>query len=366
LARRHKRKAENYDSFDAHPDDAAPPSSGPEPEVQLMIYGPDGYSEEIVKDVETLQTHLTSQVVWVNVVGLGDVKIITRLGEIFGLHQLAVEDIVNLNQRPKVEDYGDVEFIVAKMVALKNTLTTSQLGIFLSKNWVITFVENPAHTCLDTVKERLRKGRGRARQLGPDYLMYMILDAVIDAYFPVVEDYGERLDSMEEEIIERPGRKTIGAMHQLKRDLLELRRAIWPMRDVTNVLVRDDTELISRDTKLYLRDCYDHIVRLMDFVETDRDLSSDLMDVYLSSVSNRLNEVMKVLTIITTIFIPPGFIAGVYGMNFHHDVSPWNMPELSWYFGYPYALSLMFCTTVGMLLFLYWRGWLKFGKADRE
>lgn len=352
-------KSDRFEQFDAHPDNPPQEITGGKLHIHLMSYGPDGLQEEVISDIE--QIPLWQQrpgILWVNVTGLNDVASINRLGEIFELHPLAVEDIVNLNQRPKVEDYGHIKFVVAKSVTLKQRLDAAQLSIFLSSKWLLTFVEAADDDCLQPVRDRITRGRGQVRKSGTDYLLYLILDAVIDGYFPVVEAYGDRLDSLEDEIIEKPSRKAIGVMHGLKRDLLELRRAIWPMRDVTNILARDDSDLISQETQIYLRDCYDHTVRLIDLVETDRDLVSDLLDVYLSSVSNRLNEVMKVLTIITTIFIPPTFIAGIYGMNFSEAASPWNMPELHWRYGYLFALALMLISMVVTLLFLRFRGWL--------
>jgi magnesium transporter len=209
------------------------------------------------------------------------------------------------------------------------------------------------------VREHIRNTRGQIREAGADYLAYALLDAMVDSYFPILEEYGERLETLEDAIITRPDHHTVARIHAAKRDLLTLRRAIWPQRETFNTLLRDVIPLITDETRLHLRDCYDHTVRLIDLVETYRELGSDLMDVYLSSVSNRTNEIMRVLTVIATIFIPLTFIAGVYGMNFDPDTSPWNMPELNWYWGYPFALTLMTTVIVGQLVFFWRRGWLR-------
>lgn len=326
--------------------------------IDVIAYGPDKFLEQELDDLSVIPNFLKDySVTWINVDGLSAIDKIQQIAHMFNLHPLAVEDVVNCQQRPKVEIYGKNQFIVTRMITLNAHLAIEQLSLFLGENYVISFQEIPGD-CLDPLRERLRKGYGHIRSQGTDQLAYGILDAVVDGYFPVLETYGERLEVLEDEILSNPSRHTINLMHDLKRNLLLIRRAVWPMRETVNELIRDDSPLIKNETRVYLRDTYDHVVRVMDFIETYRELCSDLMDVYLSSVSNRTNEVMKVLTIIATIFIPPTFIAGVYGMNFHTEVSPWNMPELSWYFGYPLSLLLMGGVTLGMLYYLYKRGWL--------
>jgi magnesium transporter len=343
------------------------PASDIPVEVSVMAYGPKELHDETLLDLDKIKEFIGQwPVVWINVDGHGDHDFIKRLGDIFDLHHLAVEDVINVNQRSKVEEYEDNHFIVTRMVEYNGRLNTEQLSIFLGANIVITFSEFPGGDSLNPVRDRLRKNRGYIRDRGADYLVYSIIDAVIDAYFPVLEEYGELMEELEDEIIERPSKHVITEMHSIKRELLDLRRAIWPLRDVTNSLVRDVTPLIKDDTRLYLRDCYDHTVRLIDLLETYRELGADLMDVYLSSVSNKLNEVMKVLTIITTLFIPPTFIAGVYGMNFNWERSPWNMPELNWYFGYPFAWALMIGIVLYMFLFIKRHGWLEPAELDEK
>jgi magnesium transporter len=237
-------------------------------------------------------------------------------------------------------------------------LWTEQFSLFLGKGFVLTFQEGRPGDCFDPVREQIRKGVGRLREAGPDHLAYALLDAVIDAYFPVLEAYGESLEDLEEDLLWDPRRQSVIQIHAIKRDLLTLRRAIWPLRDVIGLLLREEPAFILPETHPYLRDCYDHIVQIIDLVETYRELTSSMMDVYLSSVSNRMNEIMKVLTVISTIFIPLSFIAGVYGMNFNPQASPLNMPELNWAWGYPLCLGLMGCVAGALVVYFWRRGWL--------
>jgi magnesium transporter len=272
--------------------------------------------------------------------------------------------VVNVHQRAKVEEYGDELFIVARMADLGCGAATEQLSMFVGKNYVLTFQEEPGD-CWDPVRERIRKGVGRIRGAGPDYLAYALLDASIDAYYPVLEAFGERLDALEDAVLLRPDRGTIDSIHAMKSELLLLRRAIWPHREAIAHLSRDSTPLVTEATRIYLRDCYDHVVQIVDLVETYRELTADLKDLYMSAVSNRINETMRVLTIISTIFIPITFIAGIYGMNFDPSYSPFNMPELRWYLGYPFALGLMAVTGLGTLFYVWWQGWLGGGAVKK-
>lgn len=334
--------------------------------IDVIAYSPDKYLEKDLTDLGEIPSILNEYAItWINVDGLSDIDKIQEIAKQFHLHPLAVEDVVNCQQRPKVEIYGKSQFIVTRMISLNAHLEIEQLSLFLGEKYIISFQEIPGD-CLNPLRERLRKGFGQIRSQGSDQLAYGILDAVVDGYFPVLETYGERLEDLEDQILTNPNRQTIALMHDLKRNLLLIRRAIWPMRETVNELIRDESPLITKDTRVYLRDTYDHVVRVMDFVETYRELCSDLMDVYLSSVSNRTNEVMKVLTIIATIFIPPTFIAGVYGMNFNPEISPWNMPELNWFYGYPLSLAAMAAMTIAMLIYLYQRGWLGERSAEHS
>ena len=331
----------------------------PHPVIRVLAYGPEEMMEQELSDPQHVRDFLDKwPVTWVDVEGLGDTRIIGALGEIFGLHHLALEDVVNVHQRAKVEQYGEHHFIVARMVRLGEGLETEQVSLFLGKNFVLTFQEGRPGDSLELVRERIRKKGGHIRDAGLDYLAYALLDAIVDGYFPILEEYGERLEVLEEEILARPSSDIVARIHGIKRNLLTLRRAIWPQRETFNALLREETALVTAETRLYLRDCYDHTTQIIDLVETYRELGADLTDVYLSSISNRTNEIMRVLTVIATIFIPLTFIAGVYGMNFNPATSPLNMPELNWYWGYPFSLTLMVMVAVGLLVFFWRRGWL--------
>ena len=336
---------------------AVDPAASP-PVIRVISYGPDELREEEVDDLDSLAALVGKRpVTWVDVQGLGDAQTIRKLGSIFGLHPLALEDVVSSHQRAKLEDYDEHLFVVARMLAFGARLDTEQISLFLGKNFVLTFQERPGD-CLDPVRDRIRKSRGRIRKSGADYLAYALLDAVVDAYFPVLEQYGELLDGLDEEVSAQPARNILVRIHGLRNDLLLLRRAIWPFRDAVGELVREPNPLISEETQVFLRDCHDHTIQIVDLVETSREMCADIREYYLSMVNNRMSEVMKVLTVIATIFIPLGFIAGLYGMNFDPAVSNWNMPELRWPHGYPFALGLMAAVAISLLMFFWRRGWL--------
>lgn len=305
-------------------------------------------------------------VLWVNVDGLGDLAALVGLAKRFELHPLAMEDVVNVHQRAKIDQFGSCTFLVSHMVRAGEFLELEQVSLFVGKNFVISFQEQPGWDCLEPVRERIRKNVTRIREAGPGYLAYSLLDAVVDNYFPVLEALGERLETLEDEIILNPSREMVAQVHDLKRMLLNLRRSIWPQREALNVLIRDDVPHFDHESRLYLRDVYDHSVRIIDLIETYREICSDLMDLYLSSISNRMNEVMRVLTVISTLFIPLTFIAGVYGMNFDPDSSRWNMPELRWYLGYPLCMGLMAVVTIGQLIFFWRRGWIGQGRWQSQ
>jgi len=265
--------------------------------------------------------------------------------------------MVNANQRPKLEDYPDHIFVVLRMPRIEEEeFRTEQLGLFFGAGYVLTFQER-AGDCFEPVRKRLRD-IPRNRFLQADYLAYALLDAIIDSYFPVLEAFAERLDDLEDRIALQPNAEMIGEIFEMKHAMLAVRRAVWPTRDLLNAMLRDAVPLISDTTRTYLRDCYDHAVRIIDLVETYRELSAGLMEFYQSSVGHRMNEIMKVLTIIATIFIPLTFIAGIYGMNFNPDRSPWNMPELNWYWGYPAALLAMAALALMMIVYFRRRRWL--------
>jgi magnesium transporter len=324
-----------------------PHPQGAAPVIRAFGWGPQGGEELAGARVEELQALRARQpLVWVNVDGLGDVSVVRALGELFGLHPLALEDVLSAQQRAKVEDYPGQVFVVARMLESGEVLGTDQLSLFFGPGWVVTFQER-AGDDFDPLRARLRAHEPELCGRGSDYLAYALLDAVVDGYFPVLEALGERVDQLETEALHRPLPPTLQGIHGLKRDLLLVRRAVWPLREALHGLVRQEHAGITADTRLYLNDCYDHTVQVMDLLENYRDIASSLIEIYLSSLSNRLNEVMKVLTIITTIFIPLSFIAGIYGMNFT------DMPELHSRYGYP--LTLLAMAVVALLLLWYFR-----------
>jgi len=334
-------------------DPAAPP-----PQISIIAYGPELLEEKHNVELHDIDERWESfPVLWINVVGLGDVAVLRTFGEKFGFHHLAMEDVVNVHQRPKIDEYDDHLYLVCRMPHTSQRLETEQVSLFLGRNFVITFQEQ-AGDCFEPVRNRLRAKRGRIRVEAADYLAYALLDAVTDGYFPILEELGERIDELEEIIMSEPVPDDVKRIHVLKRDLLITRRAVWPQRDMLSQLVRDESPLIGARTKIYLRDCFDHTFQLIDLIETYRETVSDLTDIFLSAQSTRMNEVMKVLTVIATIFMPLTLISGIYGMNFDRDASPWNMPELAWAFGYPAIMVLMLGITVGMLIYFRRRGWI--------
>lgn len=335
----------------------------PPPEIVLIDYSATGATRIKLEKPEDCIPYLdTESVSWVDVRGLGNEETWRQLGQVFNLHPLILEDIVNVPQRPKIEEYGDQLIVIARMVTLRQSkrgFVSEQISLVIGKHYLLSVQEEAKYDCLDVVRERIRTGKGIIRQTGTDYLAYSLLDAMIDGFFPILEFYGEVIEDLENEVVENPTRQTIDRIHKIRRELLMLRRAIWPQRDAINVLIRDGSQLMSEETQIYLRDCYDHAVQILDMVETYRELASSLMDVYLSSISNKMNEIMKLLTIISSIFIPLTFIAGIYGMNFNTDVSPFNMPELSWYWGYVVTLLVMLLIAIGMILFFWRKGWFE-------
>ncbi len=326
-------------------------------EVRITIfdYDQDHVHEEHAPDIDAcLQYRDTPSTTWVNIDGIHDATVIERLGEHFGLHPLLQEDILNTEQRPKIEDYGEYLFIVAKMLTPLESGTgveMEHLSLVIGGNFVFTFQEDIGDV-FDGIRDHLRNGTGRIRKLGPDYLAYLLIDAVVDGYYVALERIGEKIDSIEERVIENPTPAASHDIHTLKREMVYLRRAIWPLREIVATLERGQSPLIDEATTVYLRDIYDHTIQIIDTVETFRDILSGMLDIYLSSLTNRLNEVMKVLTIIATIFIPLTFITGVYGMNFRF------MPELEWRYGYPIVILGCVLIAGGMIVYFHRRKWL--------
>ena len=291
---------------------------------------------------------------WINVDGIHEAETIEKMGQMFSLHPLLLEDIMNTDQRPKMESYDDYLFIVLKTLFYdekeKSTIT-EQISIVLGTNYVISFQEQESNV-FGPVTERLKNSKGKIRKMGADYLAYSLIDMIIDNYFIILEKFGERVDDLEVQLVTSPKTQILRSIQELKKKMIFLRRSVWPLREVISGMERGESSLIHPSTYVYLRDIYDHTIQAIDTIETYRDMLSDMLDIYLSSVSNKLNEVMKVLTVIATIFIPLTFIVGVYGMNFE------NMPELDWTWGYPYALALVVITSLLPLIWFKWKDWI--------
>jgi len=329
-------------------------------EVRMTVidYDASHFEEKAIASVEDLAPYRdTPTVTWINIEGLTDIPLLEALGREFGIHPLTLEDVLNCGQRPKLEDYGSYHFVVMKSLRLTagDVLEMEQISFILAEHFVITIQEIPGDS-FEAVRERLRKGKGQIRAAGPDYLAYALIDALVDEFFPVLETYGERLEALEDTVIKQATPDTLNEIHQIKRQLLIVRRAAFPEREVINALQRDGHELIREETRVFLRDCYDHTIQVIDMIETYRDLAGGLLEVYLSSVSNKMNEIMKVLTIISTIFIPLNFIAGLYGMNFDTR-HRFNMPELGWAYGYPAVLCVMLTVAVSLVFYFRRKGW---------
>lgn len=349
-----------HDAPGTMPGTLAIEEGAPHPVIFLIDYCHDSAVRIKIDQPEDCAPHLDSESVsWVDVQGLGSEDVLLRLGKVFNLHPLMLEDVVNVPQRPKVEEYPDQLLLIVRMATLKEdgkSFSSEQVSFILGKHHLLTVQEEPEYDCFGPVRDRIRTDRGLIRCQKVDYLAYSLIDAIIDGFFPVLEAYGEIIEDLEEEVVRNPNRRTLEKIHDLKRELLGLRRAVWPQRDAINSLIRDGNPLISPEVRVYLRDCYDHIVQVLDMIETYRELASSLMDIYVSSVGNKMNEVMKVLTIISTIFIPLTFIAGVYGMNFDPDL-PGNMPELKTPYAYIVCWAVMLAIAGGLILFFKRRGW---------
>jgi magnesium transporter len=328
--------------------------------IRVMAYDKDRLVEQEIADPRELQQLLNDwPVVWVDVVGLGDEARLRGIAQLFHLHALALEDIVHVHQRAKVDAFDENLLCVLRIPDTSGEQLTEQFSLVLGKNYVVTFQERPGDS-FGLIRAGLRSESLNSRQgVTPDYLAYRLIDAAVDAYFPVLEKIGDELDRLDDPPAVAQSTAGFGELHVVRRELLLLRRAIWPLRDALSELRAEASPFISDSTRVYLRDCYDHTVQLIDLLESYRDIAGDVRDFYLSSISNRMNEIMKTLTIIATIFLPLSFIAGVYGMNFNTHASPWNMPELNWPFGYLYALTLMALVAAGMVWSFKRRGWLR-------
>jgi magnesium transporter len=324
--------------------------------ITLIDYDGDHLEEKILERLdECAACRDNPTVTWIHVDGIHDIGFLEKLGAIFNLHPLMLEDILNTDQRPKVDDYGDYIFVVLKTFflsdALEGEIQSEQISVVFGPHFLLSFAEKEG-VFLDPIREGLRSNQGRIRKSGPDYLAYRILDVVVDQYFILLESLGERIEFAEEKLIAQPIPATLQVIQHLKREMLFLRKSVWPLREAISYLERRESPMISEQTTPYLKDVYDHTIQVIDTIETYRDMLSSMVDIYLSSISNRLNEVMKVLTIIATIFMPLTFLAGVYGMNFKY------MPELNWHWGYFAIWSLMIAIGISMLIYFRRKKWL--------
>lgn len=324
------------------------------PVMTIIEYDDEHHERVDVKELEEIERYRVSKTItWLNVDGLRDAEFVAKIGAEFGLHPLVMEDVLNTSQRPKFEDYPDHLFLVLRMFYYENgtgEVTSEQVSIIIGEDYVLSFQETVGDV-LDPIRDRLANKKGRVRTHGPDYLAYAIMDVIVDHYFAIMEQLGEQLESLEDELIENPTRQTLARIYRHKRGVLDLRRAIWPLRDAVNAMLRCDSKLLTPDTRVYLRDAYDHVSRVIDTIEVYRETVATMLEIYLSAMSQKMNEVMKVLTIIATIFIPLTFLAGVYGMNFEY------MPELEWPWAYFGVLGVMLAVALGMVYYFRRKEW---------
>ncbi len=329
--------------------------------ISLVKYNADEHTEQVIDNVDDIPKAIDSMKKnWIHVSGVHDVQILEKIGDIFNIHPLVLEDIANTTQRSKIEAYDQYLYIVLK--SLTNTSRTvdvdvEQMSILLLQNTIISFQESD-RPVFAAIRDRLSINGSRIRNNGADYLAYSLADDLIDHYFSIINDFTLRIEEVEDEVLEDPTNETMHEIQHLRRELINVRKVIWPLRDTLNSLYRDESQFVGQDIKIYIRDVFDHCLHLIDMVENHRDMLMSLTDSYMSGVSNRMNEVMKVLTIIATIFMPLSFIAGLYGMNFDTAVSPYNMPELKFFYGYPMIIGLMALIAISMLIYFRKKNWL--------
>lgn len=337
----------------AAPGTLALPEDSPPPIIRLASYSENSFQERIIGQPGEISRWLdTEEAVWIDVQGLGDEAVMLELADVFGLHPLALEDIVHVPQRPKTQGYDGHQLLFTRMLTggHKGKIGVEQVSFLVAKNYVVTFQERPGDV-FNPVRLRLKNDNKQLRNANVDYLAYALLDALVDAYFPVIDNLGDCIADLEDEVFAGQKPNTLQDLAELRSTLLSVRRSVWPLRDAINQLIRDEVEYFSPDVRVFLRDVYDHCVNASDMVESYRELGSSLMNSYLSVVSNRMNEVMKVLTVMSTIFIPLTFLSGLYGMNF-----VW-MPEREWKWSYPILLGLMASITIGLLIYFKRKGW---------
>ena len=332
-----------------------------------MEYDGNGFEERTVTSVDELPLPADDgKIRWIEMNGIGDVEALRALGQKYGLHPLALEDVLNIGQRPKAEVFDEQIFLVAQMIHIEeepHELIGEQVSIFVQKNFLISIQEDDVHDVFEPVRIRIRAGGGFIRKMKADYLAYALLDSIMDHVFPVLEDIGEAIEELEDVVLTNPGRSTVGEIHGLRRVLMQIRRFVWPERDVVASLLHSDCPTIRPETKVFLRDLYDHSIQIMDLVESYRDVTTSLFEMYLSAVGLRTNEIMRLLTVISAIFIPLTFIVGLYGMNFQTQTAdgqpaPTNMPELHWRYGYVAVLIVMALIAGGQLYFFKKKKWL--------
>jgi magnesium transporter len=323
--------------------------------IRILDYDEQGVREKNKAFVEECIPFRDSEsVTWIDIDGIQDIGMLDRLGSSYGLHPLILEDILNTDQRPKLDDMESYIYVVLKMFdydLVSQEIVSEQVSIVLGKNFVISLQEGREGDLFEPIRERIRGGKGRIRKLGPDYLAYSLLDIIIDRYFLILEKLGEKIEVLEENLVSDPRPETLREIHSMKREMIFLRKSVWPLREVIYGLEKSDSDLIQQSTKIFLRDVYDHTIQVIDSIETYRDMLSGMLDIYLSSVSNRMNQIMKVLTIFSTIFMPLTFLAGVYGMNFKF------MPEIYKPWGYPIVLLIMLVVACTMLYFFKKKKW---------
>jgi len=323
--------------------------------ITLMDYDESNFLEKEVKLVEeSFPFKDKPTVTWINIDGIHEIEIIEKIGKYFGVHPLILEDILNTEKRPKMEDFETYIYVTLKILKQQENsdkILSEQVSLIIGTNFVISLMERE-NDVFDPIKERIRNGKGHIRKMGSDYLAYSLIDAIVDNYFIIMEKFGEKIEVMEEELVKNPTPGTLRSLHDTQRELMLLRKSVWPLREVVNNMLRGESTLIHESTLIYFRDVYDHTIEIIDMIEGLRDMVSRMFDMYLSSISNKLNEIMKVLTIIATIFIPLTFIAGVYGMNFEY------MPELKWRWGYPFIWVIMISVSLLMLKYFRKNKWI--------
>lgn len=323
--------------------------------INIFDYNEQTFIEKEAKNVEECFSFKDKPTVtWIDIEGVHDVNVLEKLGNHYGFHPLILEDILTTDQRPKIEDLGEYIYIVLKMFynGGDNEVVTEQISLILGQNFVVSFQEGIEGDVFTPVRERIKTNKGRIRKLGADFLAYALIDSIVDSYYVILERIEEKIETLEDDLVVQPSSSTLESLHSLKREMILLRKSVWPLREVINSLLRKESPLIQDSTIIYLKDIYDHTIQVSEIIETLRDILSGMLDIYLSSVSNRMNEVMKLLTIIATIFIPLTFIAGVYGMNFKY------MPELEWPFGYFMVLAVMLGVLIFMLGYFRKKKWI--------